>query len=111
MATHEARALLSDTISREDAVFNLSRTALLVHALTTGAVSELRAATADRLHQPARGAAMPALFPVIDAAIAAGAHCMPVPLLVHSSCHNRRLSDRFGLTNTLILSSPILNPA
>ncbi len=73
MATEHARAILPPEIPRADAVFNLSRTALLVHALTTGDLDALRDATEDRLHQPPRGKAMPALYPVIQAALEAGA--------------------------------------
>ena len=73
MATDAARAILPPSVPRGDAVFNLSRTALLVHALTTGHWDELRHATQDRLHQPARAAVMPLLSPVIEAALAAGA--------------------------------------
>lgn len=55
MSTAEARALLPNKVDREDAVFNLSRTALLVLAFSTGRLELLRTATEDRLHQPYRG--------------------------------------------------------
>ena len=35
MATSEARAMLPDTIARTDAVYNMSRLALLVHCIAT----------------------------------------------------------------------------
>lgn len=75
MCTAEARAMLPSMISREDAVFNMARCALLVHALSTGDVDELHLATQDRLHQPIRGSAqvMPALYPILEAALANGA--------------------------------------
>jgi homoserine kinase len=57
-STAETRVLLPDTVSHADASFNVSRVALLVVALTERP-DLLLEATADRLHQPARAAAMP----------------------------------------------------
>lgn len=74
MPTHAARQVMPTSYSRADAVFNLSRTALLVAALATQQYAALRVATQDRLHQPYRTAIYPALIPVIDAACQAGAH-------------------------------------
>ena len=59
MATQKARMLLGDTVSRADAVFNLGRSALLVHAMTVDP-RMLFPATEDRLHQDARASAYPA---------------------------------------------------
>lgn len=56
MPTREARRMLPDTVPREDAVFNVARSALLVHALTSDP-SLLMSATEDRLHQDARASA------------------------------------------------------
>lgn len=53
LATSSARGVLPVSLSYSDAVFNLSRSALLVHALTTDS-SLLLEATDDRLHQPHR---------------------------------------------------------
>ena len=62
-------------VSREDAVFNIGRSAILVNAFASGNLDDLRYATQDMLHQPQRGSAQyPHLFPLIDAALAAGAH-------------------------------------
>ena len=61
ISTGQARAVLPDNISREDAVFNIGRTALLVAALATGHPEYLRIATQDRLHQPARQQVFPAM--------------------------------------------------
>jgi homoserine kinase len=58
-STAEARVLLPLQVSHDDARFNLSRTALLVVALTERP-DLLMAATEDLLHQPQRAAAMPA---------------------------------------------------
>eukprot|EP00124_Ichthyophonus_hoferi_P001602 Ihof_evm2s88 gene=Ihof_evmTU2s88 len=72
--TKATRALLKDTIPRKDAIFNMSRTALLVSAFYSGDMSRLRLATQDRLHQPPRATAYPELYPIIQAALDAGAH-------------------------------------
>ncbi len=73
-STAHARTILPRQISRTDAVFNMARTALLVHALATGDVSLLGTAMEDRLHQPQRGTLFPALPALISAARSAGAH-------------------------------------
>jgi homoserine kinase len=56
--TADARAALPARVPHGDAVFNLSRAALLVHALTE-APELLMSATEDRLHQPYRSSGMP----------------------------------------------------
>ena len=57
-STSHTRGLLPDSVPRTDAVFNLSRSALTVVALTT-APECLVDATVDRLHQPYRAPSMP----------------------------------------------------
>lgn len=47
-STHGARAVLPPVVPRADAVFNIGRVALLVHALLTGAVEDLALATQAR---------------------------------------------------------------
>ena len=73
MPTAQARALLPPQVPRGDAVFNMARAALLVHALVTGRYEHLRVATQDRLHQPPREAIFPAMPLIFRAALAAGA--------------------------------------
>ncbi|ATG51688.1 homoserine kinase [Brachybacterium vulturis] len=58
LSTHRARGLLPDEVPYSDAVFNASRSALLVHALA-GAPEHLLEATEDRLHQDRRAPGMP----------------------------------------------------
>lgn len=53
-STHEARKLLPSSISYEDAVFNVSRTAVLLKALETGDFKVINIALKDRLHQKYR---------------------------------------------------------
>ncbi len=52
--TAQARSVLPATIPREDAIFNLSRTPLVVLALQSGDADLLAAVLDDRLHQPQR---------------------------------------------------------
>lgn len=74
--TSDARGVLSDTISREDCAFNISRVAFLVHALCMGNLDNLKWGVQDRLHQPQRGSKLYRyLFPMIEAAQNAGAAC------------------------------------
>ncbi|MFH1140094.1 MAG: homoserine kinase [Chloroflexota bacterium] len=73
MPTEKARGILPPQVSREDAVYNTGRVALLVNALTTGRLEYLRVATQDRLHQPARQALMPAMRLLFHSALEAGA--------------------------------------
>lgn len=54
MKTEFARSLLPASVSRQDAVFNLSRTALMTAALFSGELRHLKVAVEDRLHQPYR---------------------------------------------------------
>lgn len=75
MATKEARGILPDVVPRSDAVFNVGRAAMLVHALETRQWSLLRHATDDRLHQPQRIEKLfPRFRPIARGALDAGAH-------------------------------------
>lgn len=71
--TRRSRARLPEKVSRADAVFNLSRSALWVAAMATGDLSALKVATEDALHQPYRSELIPGLREVFDAALGAGA--------------------------------------
>lgn len=75
MPTGESRKLLPATLSKEDAVHNIGRAAMLVGALATGQWDALDAATQDRLHQPARSRIFPAMPAIFAAARNAGALC------------------------------------
>jgi homoserine kinase len=61
LPTAASRRALPKRISREDAVFNLQRVALLLEALHSGDFSMLREAFEDRLHQPFRQKLVPGL--------------------------------------------------
>ena len=74
--TSAARDVLSDTISRADAAFNVGRAAFLVHALSMGNLDNLKWGVQDRMHQPQRSEALyKHLYPMIAAAEKAGACC------------------------------------
>ncbi len=73
MPTEKARGILSAQVSREDAVYNTGRVALLVNAFATGRLEDLRVATQDRLHQPARQQLMPGMRLLMRSALDAGA--------------------------------------
>jgi len=75
MPTNESRQLLPEKLSREDAVHNIGRAALLIAALAAGRLDVLDVATQDRLHQPARAKLFPAMEAVFAAAREAGALC------------------------------------
>ena len=54
LSTQRARAVLPKQVPLADAVFNASRTAVLLRALETGDMRAVAAAMDDRLHQPYR---------------------------------------------------------
>ncbi|MCW5861961.1 MAG: homoserine kinase [Anaerolineae bacterium] len=71
--TADARAALPPAVPRADAIFNASRVALLLHALTSDDPDCLRVAMGDRLHQPYRLPLIPGAPAAYEAAYAAGA--------------------------------------
>jgi homoserine kinase len=73
LPTAEARRVLPRQVPREDAVFNVTRTALLVASLATGEFACLPEASRDRLHQPYRASLLPGLEEVCEVARKAGA--------------------------------------
>ncbi len=73
LPTAQSRAALPQQISRHDAIFNISRMGLLIHALQTADHSKLRLAMQDKLHQPYRFALIPGSEQVIKAAYDEGA--------------------------------------
>lgn len=73
LSTRAARKVLPDTVPYADAVFNVSRSALLIGALCTGEMQLLSYALEDRLHQPYREKLIPGMSQVLSAARQAGA--------------------------------------
>ncbi|MBI4444589.1 MAG: homoserine kinase [Acidobacteria bacterium] len=66
VSTQEARSILPEKYSRAEAVFNLQRCALLVHALTGGKKELLREATRDQMHQPFRARMVPGISELLE---------------------------------------------
>lgn len=77
LETRAARSVLPESVSRHDAIYNVSRLGLLVAALGSGNWCEnpalLKVALQDKLHQPYRASLMPAFDVVQSAALKAGA--------------------------------------
>lgn len=54
LSTEYARGVLPETYTKEQAVFNLSRSSLMTSSLFSGSLENLRVAVQDQLHQPYR---------------------------------------------------------
>jgi len=65
LPTSKARAVLPDSYSRVDAVFNVQRAALLIAALATGTISSFPTALEDRFHQSYRAPLVPGLDEIL----------------------------------------------
>ncbi|MDQ2809071.1 MAG: homoserine kinase [Chloroflexota bacterium] len=74
MDTVQGRALMPTHYTQADVVFNTSRVALLLAALSSGQYRLLGPAMEDRMHQPYRAQLFPALPDLLAAARAAGAY-------------------------------------
>ncbi|KAL1518966.1 hypothetical protein AB1Y20_003237 [Prymnesium parvum] len=76
MSTSEARAVLPKQLPYQDAIFNISRAAMLVNCFATAQFNPLRYAMEDRLHQqePSYRSHMFPFTPFIKVALEAGAH-------------------------------------
>ncbi len=73
LETARARAALPKSVRFQDAVYNVTHTALVTLAFARGDFGVLRTATQDRLHQPYRAPLIPGMARVFDAALDAGA--------------------------------------
>ncbi len=94
VSTEHARSLQPESVPYEDAVFNLSRSALLVAALVQSP-ELLFEATEDRLHQDYRAGAMPETHELVQTLRAAGhAAVVSVPAPRSSSSRAIRLRGR-----------------
>ena len=74
-STEQSRGKLPNTISRDDAVFNIGRAGLLVAALAAGDIAALRTATEDRVHQDLRFEGAQSSRRALDVALDVGAWC------------------------------------
>lgn len=73
LSTEKARHALPDMYSKQDAVFNIGKSALLVAALAEGKLDLLSHALHDKVHQPYRAALVPGLTSVLQLAHEKGA--------------------------------------
>ncbi|HHY27718.1 MAG TPA: homoserine kinase [Desulfitobacterium dehalogenans] len=74
LSTEKSRNVLPTSISRADAVYNLSRTALLVEALIHENYELLKEGMQDRLHQNQRASLVPGLGETLQVALDSGAY-------------------------------------
>lgn len=65
LSTNKARHLLPESVSRQDAVFNVSHASLLTAALASGRLDLIGAAMKDRLHQPFRTTLVPGMAKIL----------------------------------------------
>lgn len=73
LSTEKARGVLPQTVAHRDAVFNLSRAALLAGSLTMGKLENIGVAVGDCLHQPYRFDLIPNGREIVHAATELGA--------------------------------------
>jgi homoserine kinase len=78
LKTEVARAALPKQVSRADAVYNLSRAALMTASLCSGRMENLRVAVQDRLHQPYRFPMIPGAEQVFYVAYELGAYAVSI---------------------------------
>ena len=72
--TSDMRRVLPEKVPRSDAIFNLSRVAVLLRAIETGNLDLIGRALKDRLHQPYREGLIYEYDRAKEAALAAGAN-------------------------------------
>ena len=101
LSTRDARAVLPATVERKDAVFNISRAAMLVAALCRGNERFLATAFDDALHQPYRAKLIPGMYDVFQAAKSAGALGANLsgagPCLIAYVPERLHLADKVGI--------------
>ncbi len=74
LSTEKARGVLPKVVPMADAVYNASRTALLVYAYMTGERAKLRTAVSDRLHEPFRMPIVPDMRGIFEQSRKLSAH-------------------------------------
>ena len=73
LSTQKARNVLPKTVDFADAIYNISRSSLLVASIATGKLDLLSVAMNDKMHQPYRCSLIPGFDDVVEAATSAGA--------------------------------------
>ena len=66
LSTNISRSVLPDQVEREDAVFNIRRASIFIHAIHTQDKELMKTAMEDKLHQPYRIRFVPGLGEVIE---------------------------------------------
>ncbi|NLW58882.1 MAG: homoserine kinase [Firmicutes bacterium] len=103
VSTAEARRLLPKEVPLAEAVFNLSRTGLLVGACYAGRIDLFRLAMEDALHQNRRAVLIPGFHRVVDAAYQEGALGVALsgsgPTIIAFAPENRRKAVGTGMVS------------
>ncbi|GAA4705272.1 homoserine kinase [Brevibacillus fulvus] len=73
LSTEKARTVLPDLYRKEDMIYNVGHSSLLVAALAQGRLDLLASAMQDRLHQPYRAQLVPGLSEILASAAEHGA--------------------------------------
>ncbi len=73
LSTSKAREVLPSQLSVADAIFNISRSSLLVAALSLGQLEMIKIGMQDRLHQPYRASLVPGMQQILEQATEQGA--------------------------------------
>ncbi|GIP45486.1 homoserine kinase [Paenibacillus sp. J45TS6] len=73
LSTTKAREALPKVLSLQDAVYNISRSSLLVGAVAAGRYDLLASAMRDRIHQPYRAELVPGMAEILEQAPLRGA--------------------------------------
>ena len=74
LSTADARAVLPRAYTKEQAVFNCSRVALLVSSMMSGNFKALSIAMQDEIHQPYRKILIPGMESILKAAVGYGSY-------------------------------------
>lgn len=105
LRTEVSRQVVPQTVTRQDAVFNIAQASRLMIALTTNQLRLLRGGYGDKLHEPYRIPLIPGCIDVRKAAMAAGALTTTLSGAGPSQlawCDNadtaRQVADRMTLT-------------
>lgn len=73
LSTEKARHVLPDMYSKQDVIYNVGHSSLLVAALAQGRLDLLARAMQDRMHQPYRAELVPGLSQMLEEAVDHGA--------------------------------------
>ena len=104
LATKVARSVLPESVDLSAAVFNMSRSSLLVAAMATGDLDLLPVSMEDRLHQPYRAKLIPGFEEVSRSTLEAGALSIALsgagPTIVaytRASAPTQQIADQMAL--------------